>query len=90
MTTNRRCSLFMLVACIALLLPMFGSNVAAQDSTGSVDIEIYVCPEGVDPSIALDSLTSQCVETSDPIGILVSNGSGYFQLSGEITPGEPP
>lgn len=69
---------------------MFGSSAAAQDGTGSVDVEIYGCPEGVDPFDHIDELTAQCVEPSDPIGIVVSNGRGYSTLTGEIGAGEPP
>ncbi len=90
MTTSRLRSMFMLLACVGLFLPMFGSNALAQENTGTIDVEIYVCPEGVDPFGHIDGLTTQCVVPSDPIGILVTSGSGYFQLSGELSPGEPP
>jgi hypothetical protein len=75
---------------MAMLLPMFGSPATAQDETGSVDVEIFVCPESADPFDSLDDLTNQCTESADAVGILVSNGSGYFQLTGAVAASEQP
>jgi hypothetical protein len=71
-----------------MLLAAFQSTAIAQEETGSVDVEVYVCPEGVDRFEALDGLTMLCQEPSDPIGILVSNGSGYFQMTGAVIASE--